>query len=96
MSDYRLTRVLEVLRGLYGRVQTLEEFIDAVVFNDGRKPVLLEESDSVRFKALIKGLIVCTESPLTHTPSSAQVHTHTHHSASRGNKLHTCVAVTTL
>ncbi|KAK3526473.1 hypothetical protein QTP70_029649, partial [Hemibagrus guttatus] len=73
MSDCGLTRVMEVLRGLYGCVQTLEEFSDGVEFNDGRKPVLLQECDSERFKALTRGLMVCVESPLTHSPSSAQL-----------------------
>ncbi|TTZ70358.1 Telomerase reverse transcriptase [Bagarius yarrelli] len=58
MSDYSLTRVLQVLNGLYGRVQSLEEFSDGVVFRDGRKPLLLQESDTARFKALIRGLIL--------------------------------------
>ncbi|MCJ8750133.1 hypothetical protein PDJAM_G00259100 [Pangasius djambal] len=75
MWDCSLTRVLHVLRGVYGRAHTLEEFSDGVEFSDGRKPLLLEECDSERFKALIRGLIVCTESPLTHTPSSAQLGT---------------------
>ncbi|XP_058263401.1 telomerase reverse transcriptase isoform X2 [Hemibagrus wyckioides] len=73
MSESGLTRVLEVLRGLYGRVQTLEEFSDGVEFNDGGKPLLLQECDSERFRALTRGLVVCVESPLTHCPSPAQL-----------------------
>ncbi|XP_034158222.2 telomerase reverse transcriptase [Pangasianodon hypophthalmus] len=75
MWDCSLSRVLPVLRGVYGRVHTLEEFSGGVEFSDGRKPLLLQERDSERFKALIRGLIVCTESPLTHTPSAAQLGT---------------------
>ncbi|XP_047675615.1 telomerase reverse transcriptase isoform X2 [Tachysurus fulvidraco] len=73
MTDYSLTRVMDVLRGLYGHVQTLEEFSDGVKFSNGQKPVLVQECDSVRYKVLTRGLIVCVGSPVTHCPSSAQL-----------------------
>nr|ABW74630.1 telomerase reverse transcriptase [Danio rerio] len=44
-------------------LQTLEEFTDGLQFPDGRKPVLLEETDGARFKKLLSGLIVCAYTP---------------------------------
>ncbi|XP_056336108.1 telomerase reverse transcriptase [Danio aesculapii] len=55
--------VLEILRSLYPVVQTLEKFTDGLQFSDGRKPVLLEETDGARFKMLLRGLIVCAFTP---------------------------------
>uniref|UniRef100_A0A8C1X313 Telomerase reverse transcriptase n=1 Tax=Cyprinus carpio TaxID=7962 RepID=A0A8C1X313_CYPCA len=44
--------VFAILRSLYPRVQTLQEFADGLVFSDGRKPVLLDEKDGARFQKL--------------------------------------------
>ncbi|KAL2080634.1 hypothetical protein ACEWY4_024427 [Coilia grayii] len=75
MSDTGLSRVLDILRSLYSTVQTIEEYIDSVTLSNGRKPVLIEESDTNRFKSLLRGLIVCTEKPLRDAPSGDQLST---------------------
>ncbi|NP_001077335.1 telomerase reverse transcriptase [Danio rerio] len=62
-TDGGFRPVLEILRSLYPVVQTLEEFTDGLQFPDGRKPVLLEETDGARFKKLLSGLIVCAYTP---------------------------------
>ncbi len=69
--------VFAILRSLYPRVQTLEEFADGLVFSDGRKPVLLEEKDGARFQKLTRGLIICACTPPHQLRVPAQVpHTH--------------------
>ncbi|XP_030645421.1 telomerase reverse transcriptase [Chanos chanos] len=75
MSECNLTRVLELLRSLYPRVQTLEEYSNDIVFSNGENAVLVEESDTSRFKSLVKGLIVCPEKPLREIPHSDQLST---------------------
>ncbi|XP_043088957.1 telomerase reverse transcriptase isoform X2 [Puntigrus tetrazona] len=55
--------VFAILRSLYPRVQTLEEFADGLVFPDGRKAVLLEEEDGARVHKLARALIVCACTP---------------------------------
>uniref|UniRef100_A0A8C2EIU0 Telomerase reverse transcriptase n=1 Tax=Cyprinus carpio TaxID=7962 RepID=A0A8C2EIU0_CYPCA len=55
--------VFAILRSLYPRVQTLQEFADGLVFSDGRKPVLLDEKDGARFQKLAGGLIICACAP---------------------------------
>ncbi|XP_065139998.1 telomerase reverse transcriptase [Paramisgurnus dabryanus] len=66
---------LDILRSLYPLVQTLEEFSDGLVFSDGRKPVLKEESDGARFLSLTRGLMVCALTPLQPLPSHVQLGT---------------------
>ncbi|XP_046714862.1 telomerase reverse transcriptase isoform X2 [Silurus meridionalis] len=60
VCDNGVRRVLQALRTLYGRVQTLEEFSNGVEFRDGQKPLLLEERDSVRLRALLRGMVLAT------------------------------------
>uniref|UniRef100_A0A4W4GFN4 Telomerase reverse transcriptase n=1 Tax=Electrophorus electricus TaxID=8005 RepID=A0A4W4GFN4_ELEEL len=72
MSENNLTRVLGILRCLYPHVQTLEEFSECVVFAEGRRPVLVEDSDTSRFKCLIRGVLVCTERAVPQSPSCVQ------------------------
>ncbi|XP_016376203.1 telomerase reverse transcriptase [Sinocyclocheilus rhinocerous] len=65
--------VFAILRSLYPRVQTLEEFADGLVFSDGRKPALLEEKDGARFQKLAGGLIICAREPPQQLREPAQV-----------------------
>ncbi|XP_076862780.1 telomerase reverse transcriptase isoform X2 [Brachyhypopomus gauderio] len=75
MSECNLTRVLGILGSLYPHVQTLEEFSESIVFTNGQKPVLVEESDTSRFRSLVRGVVVCTDSPLRRSPSGVQLGT---------------------
>lgn len=59
-----LKHSLDILRSLYPLVQTLEEFSNGIVFSDDRKPVLTDDSDGARFQTLVRGLMVCTLTPL--------------------------------
>ncbi|KAG7280457.1 hypothetical protein CRUP_033758 [Coryphaenoides rupestris] len=60
MSGGDMSRVLDILRLLYQHVQTLVEFADSVVFREGQKAVVVEESDTARFKTFARGLYICT------------------------------------
>jgi len=73
MSGGDMSRVLDILRSLYQHVQTLEEFADSVVFREGQRAVLVEESDTTRFNTFVRGLYVCTDTPLRQLPSRNQV-----------------------
>ncbi|XP_076158262.1 telomerase reverse transcriptase isoform X1 [Alosa pseudoharengus] len=75
MAEVGLCRLLDILRSLYPTVQTIEEYVDGVTLSDGRKVALVEDSDTSRFKALLKGLIVCVEKPMKDAPSSDQLST---------------------
>ncbi|XP_051520034.1 telomerase reverse transcriptase isoform X1 [Myxocyprinus asiaticus] len=75
MTDGRLKHVLDILRSLYPSVQTLEEFTHGLVFSDGQKPLLLEESDGARFKTLLRGLMICALTPLQQLRAPAQLST---------------------
>ncbi|XP_026145931.1 telomerase reverse transcriptase-like [Carassius auratus] len=67
--------VFAILRSLYPRVQTLEEFADGLVFSDGRKPVLLDENDGARFQKLAGGLLICARTPPQQLRVPAQLST---------------------
>lgn len=73
MSDTGLCRVLDILRSLYPTVQTIEEYVDGITLSNGSKTVLVEDSDTNRFKVLLRGLIVCVEKPMKDAPSGDQV-----------------------
>lgn len=68
-----LKHALDILRSLYLRVQTLEEFSNGIVFSDGRKPVLTDDSDGARFQTLARGLMVCALTPLQPVRAPVQV-----------------------
>lgn len=72
-TDGGFRYVFGILRSLYPVVQTLEEFTDGLVFSDGRKPTLLEERDGPRFKNLVRGLMICSFTPLQQLRVPAQV-----------------------
>uniref|UniRef100_A0A8C5EWV5 Telomerase reverse transcriptase n=1 Tax=Gouania willdenowi TaxID=441366 RepID=A0A8C5EWV5_GOUWI len=73
MSVTDLSAVLDILRQLYRRVQTLEEFVESIVFKEGRKAVLVEQTDTSRFKSFVGGVFVCFDNELQQVPSCAQI-----------------------
>ncbi|XP_061596996.1 telomerase reverse transcriptase [Cololabis saira] len=73
MSANDLSGVLDILRSLYGQMQTLQEFADSVVFREGKRAVLVEQSDTNRFKSFVKGVFVCFDKELQQVPSCNQI-----------------------
>ncbi|CAL8297711.1 unnamed protein product [Lota lota] len=73
MSGSDISRVLDILKSLYQHVQTLDEFADSVVFREGQKAALIEESDTARFKSFVGGLFVCTDKQLQQLPSRNEI-----------------------
>ncbi|KAM4725137.1 telomerase reverse transcriptase isoform 2-T2 [Anableps anableps] len=73
MSATDISAVLSILRSLYRHIQTLEEFADSIEFKEGRRPVLVEQSDSNRFKAFVRGVFVCFDKELQQIPSCSQI-----------------------
>nr|XP_046274010.1 telomerase reverse transcriptase [Scatophagus argus] len=73
MSTADMSRVLGILRSLYQYVQTLEEFADSTVFREGQKAVLIEQSDTNRFKSFVRGVYVCFDKELQQVPSCNQI-----------------------
>lgn len=73
MTTTDLSRVLVILRSLYRKVETLEEFADSIVFKEGQKPRLIEEADTTRYLAFVHGVYVCSEKELQQVPSSNQI-----------------------
>lgn len=72
-SDTHLSRVLDILRSLYRHIQTLEEFAENIVFREGHRAVLIEQSDTTRFRAFVRGVFVCFDKELQQIPSCNQV-----------------------
>lgn len=68
-----MSRVLGILQSLYQHVQTLEEFADSIVYREGHKAVLVEQSDTNRFKSFVRGVFVCLDKELQQVPSCNQV-----------------------
>lgn len=73
MSTNNMSRAVGILRSLYQHVQTLEEFADSIVFREGHKAVLIEQSDTNRFKSFVRGVFVCLDKELQQVPSCNQV-----------------------
>ncbi|MED6271792.1 hypothetical protein CHARACLAT_023902 [Characodon lateralis] len=73
MSAADMSAVLNILRSLYRHIKTLEEFVDCIVFSEGKRPVLVEQSDSNRFKAFVRGVFVCFDKELQQVPSCSQI-----------------------
>ncbi|XP_070702336.1 telomerase reverse transcriptase [Pempheris klunzingeri] len=73
MSTTDMSRTLDILRSLYQHIQTLEEFADSVVFREGRRAELIEQSDTNRFKAFVRGVFVCFDKELQQVPSCNQI-----------------------
>ncbi|XP_008285832.1 telomerase reverse transcriptase [Stegastes partitus] len=73
MSATDMSGVLDTLRLLYRHVQTLEEFASSVVFREGQRAVLIEQSDTNRFKLFVRGVFVCFDKELQQIPSCNQI-----------------------
>ncbi|XP_043994992.1 telomerase reverse transcriptase isoform X1 [Gambusia affinis] len=73
MSAADMSAVLNILRSLYRHIQTLEEFADSIEFKEGKKPVLVEQSDSSRFKTFVRGVFVCFDKELQQSPSCSEI-----------------------
>lgn len=73
MTTTDLCRVLDILRSLYRKVETLEEFADSIVFKEGHRARLTEESDTTRFLSFVHGVYVCSDKELQQVPSSNQI-----------------------
>ncbi|XP_054620722.1 telomerase reverse transcriptase isoform X2 [Dunckerocampus dactyliophorus] len=73
MSSDDMSRVLDTLRSLYGHLKTLEEFTDGVVFRDGQRAVLVQQTDTNRFKTFVRNVFVCYDKELQQVPSRHQI-----------------------
>ncbi|XP_058474618.1 telomerase reverse transcriptase [Solea solea] len=73
MSTADMSAVLGILRSLYQHTQTLEEFADSVVFREGQRAVLLQQSDTNRFKSFVRAVFVCFDRELQQIPSCSQI-----------------------
>lgn len=73
MSTAHMSAVVDILRSLYQHTQTLEEFADNVVFREGQRANLVEQSDTNRFKTFVRGVLVCYDKELQQVPSCKQV-----------------------
>ncbi|XP_044027249.1 telomerase reverse transcriptase [Siniperca chuatsi] len=73
MSKTDMSHALDILRSLYQHVQTLEEFVDSIVFREGQRAVLIEQPDTNRFKSFVRGVFVCFDKELRQVPSCNQI-----------------------
>ncbi|XP_054461486.1 telomerase reverse transcriptase [Anoplopoma fimbria] len=73
MSTTDLSRTLALLRSLYVHTQTLEEFADSIVFREGQRAVLTEQTDTHRFRCFISSVLVCFDKELQQVPSCNQI-----------------------
>ncbi|XP_053718847.1 telomerase reverse transcriptase [Synchiropus splendidus] len=73
MCSTDLSRVVGILRSMYPQVETLEGFSKRIVFSEGRPLVLVEESDSNRFKAFVTETFVCYDKITLQEPSCKQI-----------------------
>lgn len=73
MSITDLSPTLGILRSLYPHVQVLVDFADDIVFREGHKATLIEESDTCHFKSFVRGIFVCFHKELQQVPSCNQV-----------------------
>ncbi|XP_034016740.1 telomerase reverse transcriptase isoform X2 [Thalassophryne amazonica] len=73
MSVTDMSRVLDILRLLYRHVETLEDFVDSIVFREGQKEALIQQSDTNRFKSFVRGVLVCFDDKLQQVPSCNEI-----------------------
>ncbi|XP_074542590.1 telomerase reverse transcriptase [Halichoeres trimaculatus] len=73
MSTDDMSHTLTVLRSLYQHTQSLEEFVESIVFKEGERVKVVEESDTSRFKSFVRGVFVCFDKELQQVPSSSQI-----------------------
>ncbi|XP_041868054.1 telomerase reverse transcriptase isoform X2 [Melanotaenia boesemani] len=75
MSGTDMSGVLSILRSLYRNTQTLEEFADSIVYKEGKRAIIVEPSDTDRFKSFVRGVFVCYDKELQQVPSCSQIST---------------------
>ncbi|XP_042083970.1 telomerase reverse transcriptase isoform X1 [Haplochromis burtoni] len=73
MSATDMSGVLDILRLLYRHTQTLEEFSDSIVFREGQKAALIEQTDTNRFKSFVRSVFVCFDKELQKVASCKQI-----------------------
>ncbi|KAM4539818.1 telomerase reverse transcriptase [Odontesthes bonariensis] len=73
MSTTDMSGVLNIVRSLYRHTQTLEEFADRIVFREEQRPVIVEQSDTNRFKSFVRSVFVCSDKELQQIPSCSQI-----------------------
>ncbi|XP_051246417.1 telomerase reverse transcriptase [Dicentrarchus labrax] len=73
MSATDMSQALGILRSLYQHTLTLEEFADSIVFREGQRAVLVEQSDTNRFISFVRGVFVCFDKGLQQVPSCNQI-----------------------
>ncbi|XP_056254520.1 telomerase reverse transcriptase isoform X2 [Seriola aureovittata] len=73
MTTSDMSGVLGILRSLYRHIQTLEEFADSIVFREGQRAVLVQQSDTNRFKSFVQAVFVCFDKELQQIPSCNQI-----------------------
>ncbi|KAK7898605.1 hypothetical protein WMY93_019458 [Mugilogobius chulae] len=73
MTSTDLSCVLKILHSLYLKVETLEDFANGIVFKEGQKPRVIEQSDTTRFTSFVRGVYVCSDKELQQVPSSTQI-----------------------
>ncbi|XP_068188382.1 telomerase reverse transcriptase [Antennarius striatus] len=73
MSAADMSRAAGVLRSLYQHVETLDKFADGIVFREGQRAVVIEESDTDLFKTFVRGIYVCRDKELKQVPSCNQI-----------------------
>ncbi|XP_061885322.1 telomerase reverse transcriptase isoform X2 [Entelurus aequoreus] len=77
MSSADFSRVLDTLRCLYGHTHTLEEFADTIVFQEGQRAALVQQTDANHFKTFVRNVFVCYDKELQQVPSKHQICTFT-------------------
>ncbi|XP_059205531.1 telomerase reverse transcriptase [Centropristis striata] len=73
MATADLSKPLDILRSLYQHVLTLEEFASSIVFREGKRAVLVEQTDTNRFKSFVRDVFVCFDKELQQVPSCNQI-----------------------
>ncbi|XP_040909585.1 telomerase reverse transcriptase [Toxotes jaculatrix] len=73
MSTTDMSSGLDILRSLYRHIQTLEEFANSIVFREGHRAVLVEQSDTNRFTSFVRSVYVCFDKELQQVPSCNQI-----------------------
>lgn len=71
-----MSGVLDILQSLYRHTQTLEEFANSIVFREGQRAALVDQSDTSRFKTFVQSVFVCFDKELQQVPSCNQVRFH--------------------
>ncbi|KAJ0003205.1 hypothetical protein NQD34_008303 [Periophthalmus magnuspinnatus] len=73
MTSTDLSSVLNILHSLYRKVEPLVEFADGVVFKEGQKARVLDQSDTARFSSFARSVYVCSDKELQQVPSSTEI-----------------------